>query len=304
MSVVDTYNQVLSIDVGVFINDYISFIDNNYQQIVDYYTNGQDIDNSVINNLKNLYDNSKIIIDEISNGKDYLGQYYDSWELLELIEEINIKIDTIRNSQKWFRSSKSLFYSNEFKQDYVLKQGQTLERLADELGYSQPNNDWQDIALYNDLREEDYSPEGGKILKITFRNNSEIVINSIIDSPVGDRVYGIDLDKKIQFKDNDLKILSPKETIIQSFGILINLTKGSVPEFPSDGIDKSILGSNINSVQYPVLFRQISSLFSKDDTFKDFSISKIDRVNDSIYIEVQARTRLNDVLYQELKVGS
>ena len=72
----------------------------------------------------------------------------------------------------------------------------------------------------------------------------------------------------------------------------MNTFKGSVPEFPDDGIDKRLAGSNINSIQYPVIFRQISKIISKDDSFKSVTLSSITNKDDVIFVnfKIQART--------------
>jgi len=303
MSVISDHSTILNIDIQLFLNDYSKFIDNQYQKIIDYYSSGKPITKSTIDSLDDIVKRSSGIINSYSINRDRLSSDYDSWELLSLLQDIHENILTIKNSKIWFKSDKDLSYNTDNKYDYILKQGQTLESLAGELGYSTPQDSWVDLALDNDLIEEDYSPAGGVLLKVSFKNNLEVNISTVQDAPRGKKVYGKDISKQISYVDDDLYVLDYDETINQSFGILISLTKGSVPEFPRDGIDKSIVSSNINSLQYPVLFRQLSSIFVKDDSFKDFSFTSIKREQDSIFIEAQASTRLNEVLEQRLAIG-
>lgn len=100
--------------------------------------------------------------------------------------------------------------------------------------------------------------------------------------------------------EEDFKVLTPQETVQQAFGILIGTNQGSVPEFPADGVDKSIVGQNVNIIQYPVLFRQLSAIFSKDDSFKEFQITSVEIKEDGVFVGLQAKTRIGEVLNQEL----
>jgi len=114
-------------------------------------------------------------------------------------------------------------------------QGQTLESIErDRIGNSDWQNSWANLALKNDLREEDYTPEGGFLIKANFDFvASDFRINAIVDSPIGDRVLGLDIANKIEFDVNeqDLVVLSPKDTFTQNANNLLNLRKGDNPEF-------------------------------------------------------------------------
>jgi hypothetical protein len=306
MNVIDTHSKIINIDLNQFLIDYQYFLDNYYQNIVDYYSAGADLKKEAIENLDSIYSTSKLIINSYSINRDRLSGDYDSWEILLLLQDISENLDTIKNSKTWYKSDKDLVYNTNNKYDYVLKQGQTLEVLADELGYGEPQDDWTDIALENDLIEEDYSPAGGVVLKVSFKNNLEFKIKTVQKAPRGEEVYGRDFDKYIHYNEagDDLDILSPGETIRQAYEVLLRLTKGSVPEFPKDGYDKSLISSNIHSLQYPVLFRQLSAIFSKDDTFKSFTFNKVSRDVNAVLIDTSVVTRLNEVLdQQQIAIG-
>ncbi len=63
-----------------------------------------------------------------------------------------------------------------------------------------------------------------------------------------------------------------------------------------------MVGSNINSISYPILFRQLSALFKADDTIKSFTINKIDRTGDGVFIEYSIQSRLGDLQNISLQV--
>ena len=187
---------VSNIDIDQYFSDFSDFTNNQYQKIVDYYSDNADLEGQVILDLLDLAKRAVQINNTFINYKDRLTNRFDDWELLENFEKTKSSIATIINSQKWFRSTKSLFYDNKFSKDYVLKQFQTLSNLAFELGYSDPNNDWSDIALRNNLKEEDYEIQGGSILKVSFSNNLDYKLNSVLDSFDGEKVYGKDFQKE------------------------------------------------------------------------------------------------------------
>lgn len=300
ISIFDRYKEITNVDIEQFFTDFQSFVNFDYQNIANYYTKGSELDGDVVDRLFELKDFSIKIRNTWNTFKDNLSTTKDFWDLLDTYETVDNKIDTIINSQKWYRSNKGLTFDTETEKDYVLKQHQTLSNLADEVGYLNPNDDWVDIALRNDLTEEDYNIDGGVKIKIVFQNNLNYKLNSVIDSISGEKVYGRDIQKKIEFENEDLKILSYKDTIIQAYNILLKTVKGSVPEFIGDGIDKALVGSNINTIQYPILIRQLADLFSKDDSFIEFSVDRIYREIDHVFIEVSVKTRIGESLNENL----
>jgi hypothetical protein len=306
-TIFEKYRNITGIDISAYLLTFTFFIQERYPNIVSYYTKDTQLKSKDVEQLEDLYKDSGIILKSFETYKTKLSELFEFWDLLDRCETINNTLETIINSQRWFRSNKSLTFDGKFQRDYVLKQGQTLSNLAGNLGYTQENNDWVDIALRNNLPEEEYNVEGGAILKITFQNNISVTINSVIDAVTGESIYGKDVDRSFVMEqdengDWDLKVLNYKDTIYQTYNILLKTFRGSVPEFPNDGIEKDILGGNVNSVQYPVLARQLSDLFSKDDSFRNFKILKIDPKQDHIEIDVEVETYLGLVLNQTLVV--
>lgn len=301
-TVFERYKNITGTDIELFFNDFIDFTTDKYQNIVSYYSNGAELKSDTLDDLDDLTKKVELINNQFHNYKDQLNTYFDMWEILAQFEEIRGKIQTINNSQKWFRSNKGLSFDNDVEVDYILRQGQTLTNLAKEVGYSDPKNDWVNIALKNDLDEEDYDADGGVLLKITFKNGLNVKLNSVLDSISGLKVYGKDLDRTITLDtdEEDLKVLEYKDTIYQAFKILLETVQGSVPEFPEDGISGDLIGSNVNAFQYPVIFRQLGNLIAKDDTFENFSIISVDRDEDMTSLSLSVGTRINEVLNQQL----
>jgi hypothetical protein len=298
----DRFKEKTNVDIQQFFVDFVDFFDNKVQNIYDFYVIGAELQSDTVNALNSLNLYAKQLRTVYNTTQDSLTNYFDDFELLDSFENCCTKIDTVFNSQRWFRSSKGLNFDNKTEKDFVLKQGQTLVNLANEVGYTQPNNDWVNIALRNDLKEEDYTEDGGVKLKIVFQNNSDYKLTSVLDSITGINIYGKDINKKISYTDDDLTVLEYEQTRDQTFSILMNTYRGSIPEFPNDGIDKGLIGSNINSVQYPAIIRQLSDIFAKDDLFKSVGVFDIKKEQDMIFGTVSATTRIGDVLGENLKL--
>lgn len=300
-SSVDIFEKVTGYDFQSYLNDFIAF-SGDQQKMIDYYNgNLQQLDNTYFNTLQTLKDQTR---DVQSLFIQYKNQFTtsDFWDLIELVDNIWIKLDTITNFPKWLRSSNvvSGFDSNTQIQQ-TLKQNQTLESFANEIGYSNPDNDWSNLAMNSDLKEEDYDSEGGIIFKFSWQNDFSFKLSTVIDIITPDTMYGKDLNSKISFINDDLDTLLSKDTLYQTAGILLNLNKGDNPEFPNDGVDKSLISSlNKNFNIYPSLFRQLYNTFGKDDTFKSISVTDIINNNGILQMEIRIETRSDEVITQTL----
>lgn len=293
------FETLVQYPLSSFLQSFNSFLKKDYNNILSYYSgNIKSLNNVSFNNLNVLKEEIQLFFSVFSLNKNILTNY-KWWILISEIEKIDNALNMIDNSSKWLRStiSKGNFNPNP-EVDVPFNQGQTLESISrDTLGSQDWNNTWADLSIKNNLREEDYTSEAGFLIKANFDftlNNFQIT--SIVDNPIGERVLGIDLHKKIQFIDDDLLTLSPKDTFFQNITVLINLRKGDNPEFSNQGLNpRIVVGTNVNSITYPVLFRQLSSLFKADDTIKSFTIISINRIQDSVNIEFQVESRLGDV---------
>lgn len=302
MEALGIFEEVSNYNLSQYITDFVAFVKEDQQRIADYYNFDS---NSVptssflkLDSLKKERDKVQILIQE--NKSRFIRS--DFWELVENLDDISIKLDTISNYSKYYKSSISKSgSSNNVEMTYILRQNQTLESLSNEIGYSNPDDDWVNLSISNNMREEDYDLQGGHIFKFTFQNDYRIQLKSVIDNITVDNLYGKDLDKKLSFVDNDLNTLSPKDTIYQAVNILIGLIKGDVPEFPNDGIDKQLISKLNKSFNvFPSLFRQIYNVFSKDDTIKAITLNDIKIIEDSVRMEIQIETRLSELITQHI----
>lgn len=238
-------------------------------------------------------------IESITNKKDRLNDY-KLWVILEDLELAQERILNLKNYNLWSRSNRlknKLSGQNEI--DYVTEQQETLEDIERKALSQNPDETWYELAVRNDLKEEDYDSEGGTPIKVIYRgNNSGTFIRTTIDIiDKGEKIYGRDLNKKIQFLDDDLLSLDNQGTKIQSVEILSGLRKGSNPKFLNSGVDmNSVVGSNRNSILFPSIFRQLVETFRTDDSFSGVGLKRINIEKDALFVDFEVYTRFNEVI--------
>ncbi len=297
---IDNFKAVTLYDVGAFFKKYIDFIDVDYANIVNYFSGFSSVSPTTsFGNLAYLTREYKKIIDVVIQNSASLDNYV-YWALVEYVEDIGSALETANNASKWLRSALT---KNGYKQQVITSlmtsQNQGLEGLErDQLKSNDPDG-WVETALENQLREEDYTLDGGALIQVIYKNNASLSINGIVDNiDSANKTYGLDIDQNIGFSNDDLNVLSYKDTMLQSAAILGNLKKGDDPAFPNRGIDvKSIVGQNakLASLAYPIVFRQLAANFATDDSFKSFKITDVKKDNTEAKFEYTVSTRAGEV---------
>jgi len=289
-----------------FFSNALDFLNGDYQTIVAYYSGTiTSITSEPFTNFALLKQQRNAAFENFNSHKNKLNNL--KWFLLlEKMEDIDSRLNTLDNINKWSRSSISkVGYDPSFQFGYTLKQNQSLENVSQSvLGSNNAEDDWVQIALDNDLAEEDYSPEGGTFmnLKLNRANGFNYKINSVVDVIQGKSILGKDLDNVFGFDtvNNDLKILSPDDTILQAAYNLITLKKNDISSARNLGLQTSVaVGTNRALLNFPVIMRQMNSTFASDDSMKEFSISKVGLDQDNVTITWQVKSRLGEVIANE-----
>ena len=298
----DNFLNITGYSIEDFLNSYLFFIDNYYQNIYAFYSG--DIKNADIESFSAF----KIISDDCDIIKSCFQQYTDQlqngqyWELLEQIENIDETIQTIWNLSKWLRTNISQnFYKNGIEIDYILKQGETIEFISSKINPNSPDQEVINLSIENVLVEE--AEHDGSIVKIIFPNQEIYGIQSVVANLTKDQIYGLDLDQNLNIVGEDLSGLSAKNTVTQIINILLNLKQNNNPDFPNEGLKTDIIvGSNINSAAYPIIFRQLSQLFFEEDSIKSFSLKDIQQEQDNLSLAFNIETKLGENIMQPLSL--
>lgn len=298
MTLTEQFKQVTGYDIGKFFNDYITFTTTYYQNILNYYK-GADIDKNSFEYLDYL----KKEATKIEPLIDYYGDQFNTtnfWDLNNNFAEIQTKLMTCDNMGRWQRSSRVDRYSSNLKLVHIQKQNETLEKISIDAGFSNQDS-WTNIAIQNLVNEEDYTNKGGKLLNISLPNSLNSNLENVIDFLIGDNLYGKDLNRKLQIlPDGGVLTLEGKESLYQIFETIMKTIRGSIPEFPEDGISSSIFGVNENIIQYPMIFRSLLSMIQKDKRFKSLELLDIKKSEDSVFLEFQATTIVGDNLINNI----
>lgn len=295
--------QITNIDVESLFKEFTDFYDNDFSKLTQYYINYNiEYPKEAFDRYKNILNKLNILISKLNIYKNIFNNI-GYWEILDKIDEIKYKLEEIESYPKFYKvnflKSRDLNKNQNNIETYVSKQNETLEQVATRF-----NENWEDLAILNSFKEEDYTNQGGKkiILKSSISNSIKDVEapDSIIDVLIGKNLLGKDLPNYFEFdsENNDLKNNTPEQTFKETVNRLFSLKKGSIPEFIDLGVSKDILSEATKGEEYfiPILLRQISESLSLDDTILSFEITNIRKEGDSYFIEASVQNRLLETL--------
>jgi hypothetical protein len=303
MSVTDRFKDLTNYEIIVFFNDFNNFVNNNYSYIVSYYSGSYTPTKQAFTELERLIKEAAKIEEIFALNKDILSEDTSFWDLLDDFTTIKEKLLSIKNTAKWLRSSYVYGYDKNSKVNVILSQNQTIESLASDLGYKDENNDWINLSVDNYIKEIDYNSEGGNSLTVSKYNNNKMNTEGVVDIMINDNILGKDLNKKPTIINDDWNYLTPSETIIQAAQYYLTIMKRSIPEFPTIGISKDLLGSNIMLLRASSMWRQLTELFKTDKSFAKIEITDTKIEQDMAFYEVKIVSVLNNELNEQIPIN-
>lgn len=283
----DKFYNVTKYDIHKFLVDCESFFSNSYQEIISFYSGSEDVPTEAINELSRL-NNEVNKVEPLFRVNSNRLDTIDFWELLDIFSDMQVKLMTASKVAKWLRSSRLSVNDTSVKLDRIQIQNETIEDISREVGYQSPNNDWKNIAIDNYCIEEDYTMEGGKMLTLTFKNNTNITLENIVDYSIGDNVKGKDLARKFTFSNNDLLTVNGDSCLEQSFYIKLEIEKNSIPEFPDYGSYPDAVGSNVSALSFPSRIKDLMKLFSQDKRWSNLTLINVFRQEDAVFMKLSA----------------
>lgn len=306
--IIDRFKKITNYDLLPFYS-VANVICTQYQQ------NSNNLNTYLDPNTNKVLQQLKSAIDDIlALFETYKTQLVETifFQLLDNIETIDDTVTTLLNAKKWGRYFKSSLIENQIPEvDYVLRQNQTLESVAaNVLQSDNPNDDWFDIALNNDLNEEKYSSQGGVNLKLPLHliGLRSINIQSVVDVIDQDTIKGKDIYRVLTFvydpeiDSDDLKNVTGYDCAKQATEILASLVQGDNPDFPGRGMQREIvIGTNLAFLNYPTILRQLNDTFSDDDTLINFNITNFQQQGTAIFVEFQVQTRVGELITEQLQ---
>lgn len=300
---IDKYEQTSSEDVRGFLEEFVDFMDSEQQKIISFYSGDTEtLDRGVIENLENLIKDCNDLINSLNIFSEKLDSS-EFWELLNFLEDVETRLQQTRIMPKLLRSSVTLTGNKSgFYRDVVIAEGSTIESTLRSLQIENADDRWQDVAIQNNIREEDYGDESAKA-KVRIAGGESTDINDVVDVIDGKSIYGKDIDDDLIFESEDLKTLTPDKTMEQSVHNLVKLSRGSIPEFSEYGVKFSdLIGGAITRFSHPSLVRQLTEIFLRDDTISSISIEDIELDQQSMLLKFNVFTRLGENVQNQIRI--
>jgi len=300
-------SKILNIDIEKYFADVIIFFDSSNDKILQFYTVSSEIyPQEAFDEYLIIQDKTILILNKIQFYKILLSNT-GYWDILDKIDSIQQKLNAVKAYPKYNKVNflKTKDSNSTLSETYVLRQNESLENISE----FQKNSNWSDIAIYNELKEEDYTSKGGVKIILKSSINSiltEIPINSIVDIAVGRNLLGKDFPSYFEFnpEENDIFVETPEQTFLQSAKRLLKLNVGSIPEFPNIGIQKDIISESVkgDGFLFPLLLRQLMNTLDTDDTIINLVVTDIKKEEGSLFVMTTFTNRLGDNLYLEEKI--
>ena len=285
------FERVTKYPITNFFQKVVSFFNNSYPEVQKYYGGiSETIDNEHLTLLDEIDKDCKDLLAQFKNFSNKLNSC-GYWELMEYINNIQIAIEKTKKLPKFFRTSLTKRgYKPYIQVSSSVGNNRTMEDVADAVReVNRDNTQWVDLMHGNDMHEYDWEIDELTSLNVFVNNRTEVVVSTILDQPIGKRVYGRDILRKITISDNDLKLVEYQDNVEQKCNILLELTRRDIPEYPLMG--KNIGISDINQFSYPMLVSEIQSTFMQNDLFQYVNVTDISLSNGDLSVTVDIKTK-------------
>lgn len=282
------FENITKFNLLDYLVKYRDFLQNDYSDVYNYFAGiSETIDANKLNKLTDLISKSNDLIRTFHTFAGKLGNV-GYWELQRYCQDLRDTLERINKFPKYCRTAKT---SRGYK-PYVQVEGEigglkTMKDFADELGGTVSE---EELLLNNDLQEQDYEIDKLHKVNALVNNSNDIVVTTILEQPIGRKIYGRDIDRKITFKDNDLSVVEYEDNVEQKCQVLLELNKGDVPEYPNFG--KNItLGEGVANYNYAELMLDLQENFEQDDLFE--SVRIVDISTESLSGDIQIKVEIN-----------
>lgn len=293
-SIVIEFQKVTKYPLVEFLAQYRNFMLNSYPEI-DRYFSGEtaSIDNAHLIALKNLTTECGNCMSQFKNFANKFDKC-GYWELIEYIGNLEDTIEKINKLPKFRRTSLTKRgYQAVVQVSADVGGFRTMEDVANVVqNLNRDNYNWVDLMLSNDLNEGDWEIDKLTPLNVLINNTVDVVVTTILDQPIGKRIYGKDINRKVTFVDNDLDIKIWQDNIEQKCDILLSLKRGDVPENMLFGQNAELtIGVTSKSFSYPELVKNLQNTFLQNDLFQYVEITKFQYENGSMFMYCEIKTK-------------
>lgn len=298
--IANKFQEITKFDLYQYFTDYANFMRNQFPYVRAYYSGeSETIESSYIDSMNSLMNRSNTLIKLFSTFGAKLGNV-GYWELQNYCQDLRDTIHRIAKLPKYLRTSKTpRGYKPYVQTDFNVGGYRDFRDISSIINDNEVTE--ESLILNNDFEEEDYEIDELKSAKAFVLNNVGTAVKTIIEQPIGENVYGKDIDVKITFEDNDLAIKKYRDNVEQKITTLLELYVGDIPEFPTFGRSKTI-GDNFSNFNYADLVREIQNVFLQDDLFLSVAVEDIKIFEGDIYITLDILTKYIYAVKRTIKI--
>lgn len=287
--IVSDFENITKFALLDYLEQYRDFMQNDFSYISSHY-NGDtaSVDSSYISNFNSLRTKSKTLMQQFINFSHRLSNC-GFWELQEYCQDLNDTLEKITKLPKYYRTSKTV----RGYQPYIQVKGniggmKTVKDLAEEIS----SNGVSEISLIidNDLQEKDWEIDQLSAVTAFVNNQVDVVVETILEQPVGNQIYGKDIARKITLEDNDIAIKKYEDNVEQKCDILLELERGNIPEMPAFG-KNPLQGTNMANYNYAELVKDLQSVFLQDDLFESIEVTNVEFKDGDLYVTCSIQTK-------------
>lgn len=287
--IVIEFENVTKFKLLKYFEDYQSFMQNDFSHLSDYYSGQTEgIDAKITNNFNALLRQSRTLIQTFKNFSSKLSNC-GFWELQQYCQNLNDTLERVAKLPKYYRTVESVRgYQPYIKVSADIGGMKTPQDLAAEIGSSGVSE--TSLILDNDLQENAWEIDKLSSVDAIVNNQSDLVVESILESPVGNHVYGKDINKKLTIVDNDLDVKKYEENVEQKVDTLLTLNRGDVPEMPTFGKNR-LQGQTAGAYNYAELLKDIQTVFAQDDLFDSVEVIDVSLKDSDMTVTCRVKTK-------------
>lgn len=280
------FQEISKFNLLAYFTDYRDFIQEGYGGVYAYYSGkSESVNHKYISQLEDLLSRSVVLLKNFQTFSGKLGNV-GYWELQQYCEDLFDTLQHITKLPKYLRTSKTKRgYKPVVQANYAIGAMKTVADAASEIGGNET-----DMILNNDLEEKDWSIDKLSNIQAMVNNNTDVVVETILEAPIGKNVYGHDIKKKLKFWGGDLEVIGGEDNIEQKAETLCELQVGDVPEYPNWGreIPEGVSSSALN---YASILNELNRVFSVDDIFDGVSLADVSADNGDITMTLNITTQ-------------
>ena len=297
---INEFQSVTKFNLVKYFEDYSDFMSKDFAYLSSYYAGAiSSVDVKILTNFNNLKSSGKILLQQFINFSSKLSNC-GFCELQQYCQDLYDTLERIEKLPKYNRVAKSV----RGYQPYVQVDGEiggmkTVEDLASEMDSSGVSE--LSLILENDLSEDDWEIDKLSYIQSQVNNQTDVVVDTILEEPIGKMVYGRDMNRKITIKDNDIDVVKYENNVEQKCDILLTLNRGDIPEIPSLG--KNIqFGKNNNNYSYAELVKDLRSVFMQDPLFESINVESVDDIEGDLNVKCAIKTKYSYKTVKSIKI--